>query len=216
MIRILICDDQAIVTAGMSTILGSVADFQVVGAAGNGQEALQQAARLKPDLVLLDLKMPVMNGVEAARELRRQQPEIKILILSTYDQEEWVFDAGRAGAHGYLLKDTPPQDLIKAIRAVMDDKNPLDPAVAGRLMERVAAGAVSAPGRVEHDLNEREMEVLALLADGTANPEIAERLHLAPGTVRNIVSSILLKLGVEERTQAAVYALRNGLVKPRG
>ena len=216
MIRILICDDQAIVTAGMTTILGSVSDFAVAGTASNGQEALQQAERLKPDLVLLDLKMPVMNGVEAARALRREQPALKILILTTYDQEEWVFDAVRAGADGYLLKDTPPQDLIKAIRDVMDNKHPLDPAVAGRLMERVAAGAVSAPGSMQHDLNEREMEVLALLADGRANPEIAETLHLAPGTVRNIVSSILLKLGVEDRTQAAVYALRNGLVKPRG
>jgi len=212
MIRIILCDDQPVVTTGLSTILGSAPDLKVVGIAYEGNEALQNAKNLKPDLVLMDLKMPGMNGVEATRRIRAEAPDIKVLVLTTYDQDEWIFDAIRAGAAGYLLKDTPPQDLIKAIRATVEGKSHVDPSVAGRLLERIATGGVRAPTGIQHDLNERELEVLRLLAEGLPNPQIAAQLHLSQGTVRNLVSSILLKLGLEDRTQAAIYALKHGLV----
>ena len=154
-----------------------------------------------------------MNGVEATRQMRSMHPEIKVLVLTTYDQDEWIFDAIRAGAAGYLLKDTPPKELIQAVRDTLEGKSHVDPAVAGRLLEHVAAGAVPAPTAFEHDLNERELEILALLADGATNSQIAGQLHLSQGTVRNLVSSILTKLDVEDRTQAAVFALKHGLIK---
>lgn len=212
MIHILLCDDQPVVTTGLSTILHSAPDLKVVGIASDGGEALKKTEALKPDLVLMDLKMPGMNGVEATRKIREAHPKIKVLVLTTYDQDEWVFDAVRAGAAGYLLKDTPPQDLIKAVRETMEGKSHVDPAVAGRLLAQFAAGRVATPTGLRHELNERELEILTLLTEGFTNPQIASQLHLSPGTVRNLVSGILLKLGVEDRTQAALYALKHGLV----
>jgi len=211
MIRILLCDDQPVVTMGMSTILGSAADLEVVGVASDGVEALQKTETSRPDIVLMDLKMPLINGVEATRKIRETHPDVKILVLTTYDQDEWIFDAIRAGAAGYLLKDTPPTDLIKAIRDTMEGKSHVDPAIAGRLLERVAAGEIPAPTGVQYDLTERELDVLGLLAEGYANKQIALQLHLSPGTVRNLVSSILLKLNLSDRTRAAVFALKHGL-----
>ena len=213
MIRILLCDDQAIVTTGMSTILSSDPDLEVIGIASDGAEALQKAQTLKPDIILMDLKMPIMNGVEATRRMSEISPETKVLVLTTYEADEWIFDAIRAGAAGYLLKDIPPQDLIKAIHDTVAGKSHVDPAVTGRLLERIAAGGVSAPSGFQHDLNDRELEILALLTEGFSNGQISARLHLSVGTVRNIVSSILMKLEVEDRTQAAIFALKNGLVK---
>lgn len=210
-IKVLLCDDQAVVTAGLRIILGAEKDIEVVGSAENGEQALKMASQLAVDVVLMDLKMPVMNGVEATRALRSLHPCIKILVLTTYDQDQWVFDAIRAGANGFLLKDTPPSALLSAIRDISAGKSPLDPAVAGVLMEQVANGRVDAPGGVEHDLTERELDVLRLLARGFTNPQISENLYLSQGTVRNIISAILLKLNVEDRTQAAVFAIRNGL-----
>jgi len=213
MIRILLCDDQPVVTTGLTTILGSAPGLEVVGVAADGVEAIHQANELKPDIILMDLKMPVMNGVEATRKIRETHPEIKVLVLTTYDQDEWVFDAVRAGAFGYLLKDTPPADLIKAVRDTMEGKSHVDPAVAGKLLERVASGGVAAPTAIEHNLNERELDVLAMLAEGHPNSQIAASLYLSPGTVRNVVSSILAKLDVKDRTQAAIFAIKHGLIK---
>lgn len=213
MIRILLCDDQPVVTAGLSTILGASPDLEILGIAADGLEATEKAKILQPDLILMDLKMPVMNGVEATRSIREDNPQAKILVLTTYDQDEWVFDAIRAGAAGYLLKDTPPTDLIKAIHETVEGKSHIDPAVAGRLLEQVASGGMTAPTGIQHDLNERELDILTLLSEGLPNAQIAAQLHLSPGTVRNLVSSILMKLNVEDRTQAAIFALKHGLGK---
>ena len=215
MIRILLCDDQDIVTEGMGVILRTVRDFDVVGVAHDGAEALDVVAATQPDLVLMDLRMPVMNGIQATRKIRERFPMTKVLVLTTYDDEEWVFDAIRAGAAGYLLKDTGREQIISAIRGTVEGATHVDPNVAGKLFAHIAQGSGPTPGTLSNlvvDLSDREVEILRLLADGLPNGEIAERLHLSKGTIQNYVSSILLKLDVTDRTQAAVIALKHGLV----
>ena len=161
----------------------------------------------------MDLKMPVMNGVQATRRLQAQQPPVRVLVLTTYAEDAWVFDAIRAGAAGYLLKDTRRDDLVAAIKGTAEGKSFLDPTIAGKLMQQVAtAPAQSGQAPPVETLSEREREVLRLMALGYSNPDIAQRLHLSAGTVRNYVSSILQKLGVEDRTQAAVVAYQWGLL----
>ena len=213
-IRVLIVDDQTVVREGLAAILRTDPEIDVVGLAGDGREALELVPTAQPDVVLMDLKMPRMNGVQATRELRQAWPEIYVLILTTYAEEDWLFDAIRAGAAGYLLKDTRRADLVAAIKGTAQGKAFLDPSVAGKVMVHAASSAaVAEETRAPAiDLTEREVEILNMLAQGLSNPEIAERLHLAPGTVRNYVSSILAKLGVSDRTQAAVLAVRWGLV----
>ena len=213
MVRVLICDDQTVVREGLAAILSTDREIQVVGLAGDGQEALDMVADTKPDVVLMDLKMPVMNGVRATQRLRTEHPQVHILILTTFAQDEWLFDALRAGAAGYLLKDTRRDNLIEAIKGTAAGKTFVDPAIAGRLVRQVAATAPPGPRQAQAEvLTERELDVLRLLVQGHNNPEIARRLYLAPGTVRNYVSGILQKLGVSDRTQAAVVALQRGLV----
>jgi DNA-binding NarL/FixJ family response regulator len=214
MVRILICDDQTVVREGLAAILSTDGEIEVVGLASNGEEALALAEEQKPDVVLMDLMMPVMNGVQATRRLRARQPEVLVLVLTTYADDEWLFDAIRAGAAGYLLKDTRRDDLLAAIKGTAEGKSFLDPSIAGRLMREVAVAppASQEAGPQPEPLTERELEVLRLLALGCSNPEIAQRLHLATGTVRNYVSAIFQKLGVDDRTQAAVIALQRGLV----
>ena len=211
MIKILICDDQSIVREGLNAILSTDASLQVVGSAADGAEALELIPKLKPDLVLMDLKMPLMNGVQATRHICQQYPEVKILVLTTYDADEWVFDAIRSGAAGYLLKDTGREALIAAIKDTLAGKTPVDPAVAGKLFAHVSQTPAKEQSAIADVLNEREKDVLRLLAAGLSNADIAARLYLSEGTVRNYVSSILDKLGVADRTQAAVLALRYGL-----
>jgi len=217
MIRVLICDDQTVVREGLAAILSTDPDIDVVALVGNGEEALAAVAEGLPDVVLMDLKMPVMNGVQATQRLHSRYPSVRVLILTTYADDDWVFDAVRSGASGYLLKDTRRDDLLAAIKGTAEGKSFVDPAVAGKLMRHVADVPTADPlptkgeGLVEA-LSEREMEVLQLLVQGHSNPEIARRLHLAGGTVRNYVSAILQKLGVADRTQAAVAAIRRGLV----
>lgn len=209
--KILLCDDQAVIRDGLEMLLTLEKDFQVVGSASDGAEAVELAAQKQPDLILMDLKMPGTNGIEATREIHARHPHIKILVLTTYDDDEWVFDAIRAGASGYLLKDTPRQKIIEAIRGTMDGKAFVDPAVAGKLMGQIA-GSQKQPASVLADkLTDREMDVLRLLAKGFTNSDIAARLYLSEGTVRNHVSAILEKLGVSDRTQAAVIAIQHGL-----
>jgi two-component system, NarL family, response regulator LiaR len=218
MVRVLICDDQRVVREGLAAILSTDEEIEVVGLAGNGEEALALAAELQPDLVLMDLKMPVMNGVQATRRLNNFLPQVRVLILTTYADDQWIFDAIRAGAAGYLLKDTRRDDLVAAIKGTVGGKSFLDPAIAGRVMQQAAAAqpADSTGDRQSADgvaaLSERELEVLRLIALGYNNAQIAQRLHLAAGTVRNYVSTILQKLGVEDRTQAAVMAHQRGLM----
>ncbi len=215
MVRVLICDDQTVVREGLAAILSTDPEIQVVGLASQGEEALALVPETKPDVVLMDLKMPVLNGVQATQRLRRAHPEVFVLVLTTYMDDEWVLDAVRAGAAGYLLKDTRRDELIAAIKGTAAGRSYLDPAIAGKVMQQAAASAPPtrpAEPPVE-PLTEREQEVLRLLVQGYSNPEIAQQLHLARGTVRNYVSGILQKLGVADRTQAAVVAVQRGLVE---
>ena len=205
MVRVLICDDQAVVREGLAAILSTDDEIEVVGLASNGEEANLLAAERQPDVVLMDLKMPVMNGVQATQRLKLRQPGVHVVILTTYEDDVWVFDAIRAGADGYLLKDTRRDDLLAAIKGTAAGRSFLDPAITGKIMRQVAAGP-AAPAEAASGagaFTERELEVLRLIALGYSNPEIAAQLYLAAGTVRNYVSVILQKLGVEDRTQAA-------------
>jgi len=214
MVRVLICDDQTVVREGLAAILSTEPEIEVVGLAANGQEALAKVPDTQPDVVLMDLKMPVLNGVQTTQRLRQDHPKIQVLVLTTFADEEWIFDAIRAGAAGYLLKDTRRDELIAAVKGTVEGKTFLDPDIAGKVMQHVANGhPPTAPELQAESFTERELEILNLVVQGYNNPEIAQRLHLAPGTVRNYVSTILHKLGASDRTQAAVMALKRGIVK---
>ncbi len=212
MIKVLVCDDQEIVCEGLKLILDSDAEITVVGQAHNGLEALELMPAVQPDLVLMDLKMPVMNGILATRKIHEKYPEVRVLVLTTYDDDEWLFDAVRAGASGYLLKDRPRSELIKAIKGTVKGNSFVDPAVAGKLLGQIAQNNPPRQPAPEISLSERETEVLQLLAQGFTNADIAQRLYLSEGTVRNYTSAIFAKLNVSDRTQAVVLALRYGLV----
>jgi DNA-binding NarL/FixJ family response regulator len=212
MIRVLICDDQAIVCEGLRVILGTAPGIEVVGVVYDGAQALELIPETKPAVVLMDLKMPGMNGIQATRLIREQHPGVRVLVLTTYDADEWVFDAIRSGASGYLLKDTPREELIAAVKDTAEGKTRIDPTVAGKLFAHIAQSAPAPNTSLANSLSDRERDVLRLLARGLSNAEIAKRLHLSEGTVRNYVSAILEKLGVSDRTQAAVLALQYGLV----
>ncbi len=213
MIRVLVCDDQAVVAEGLEMILNADAEIEVVGLAYGGAEAIDKASQTNPDVILMDLKMPGVNGIQATREIHKDHPEIKILVLTTFGDDEWVFDAVRSGAAGYLLKGTPREELIKAVKGTAAGEAFIDPAVGSKILAQVARSGSLQETTVASDLSEREMDVLRLLAQGFSNAEIADKLFLTKGTVRNYVSSILTKLEVEDRTQAAILAIRHGLVK---
>ncbi len=213
MIRVIVVDDQAVVCDGLELILGSDPQLQVVGKAYDGDQALEQVAEKQPDLVLMDLKMPGLNGIQATREIKRRYPEVKVLALTTYGDDEWVFDAIRAGADGYLLKGIKREELLQAVKGTMEGKTHVDPAVAGKLFQSVARATAPFPTKLKEALSEREVEILRLIAQGYTNAEIADKLYLTRGTVRNYVSSILEKLGVEDRTQAAILAIQYGLAE---
>jgi DNA-binding NarL/FixJ family response regulator len=209
--RVLICDDQALIRDGLEMLLRLEKDIEVVGQAQDGMEGIELAAQHQPDLVLMDLKMPGVNGIEATRQIRARYPAIKVLVLTTYDDDEWVFDAIRAGASGYLLKDTPREDVIRAVRGTFEGKSFVDPAVAGKLLGQVAEQQTQPVTLLTDKLTPREVDVLKLMARGFTNTHIAARLYLSEGTVRNHVSAILAKLDVADRTQAAVIAIQHGL-----
>ncbi len=211
MIRILICDDQDLVCEGLKAILSTDLDLEVVGVANDGAEAIEMIPTCQPDLVLMDLKMPGMNGIHATRHIHQQYPQVHVLVLTTYDADNWVFDAIRAGARGYLLKDTPRERLIAAIKETVTGKTPVDPNVAGKLFAHVQQQTSIPDTSIASLLSEREKEVLGLLGKGLSNAEIATKIYLSEGTVRNYVSSIFEKLGVADRTQAAILAIRSGL-----
>ncbi len=212
MIRVLVCDDQAVVCDGLEMILNADPEIEVVGTAYDGAEAVEKVERTQPDVVLMDLKMPGMNGIQATREICQKAPGVKVLVLTTFGDDEWVFDAIRSGASGYLLKGTPRQDLLRAVKGTASGQTHVDPMVAGKLFSHVAHNTPRQDTAITDTLSEREVDVLKLLARGMTNAEIAERLFLTRGTVRNYVSTLLTKLGVSDRTQAAVLALRAGLV----
>jgi DNA-binding NarL/FixJ family response regulator len=211
MIRVLICDDQEVVREGLRVILSSAPGLEVVGSAQDGTEALELIPQTRPDLVLMDLKMPGMNGIQATSQIRDYYPQVRVLALTTYDADEWVFDAIRSGAAGYLLKDTPGEALIAAVKGTVEGKTHVDPTVAGKLFAQISQSSISPNTSLAAELSEREREVLSLLARGLSNSDIAHQLHLSEGTVRNYVSAVLAKLGVSDRAQAAVMALRYGL-----
>lgn len=212
MIKVLICDDQEIVCEGLQRILETDEEISVVGISHNGIEALEQIEKTKPNLVLMDLKMPEMNGIIATRKIHEKHPDISVLILTTFDDDEWLFDAIRSGASGYLLKDRPRSELINAIKGTVSGGAYVDPAVAGKLLNNVAQGIPQHSLSIDISLSDRELEVLRLLAMGLSNANIAKRLFLSEGTIRNYTSAIFAKLNVSDRTQAAVVALRTGLV----
>jgi DNA-binding NarL/FixJ family response regulator len=214
MIRVLICDDQAVVVDGLEMILSADPEIEVVGTAQDGAEAVQKVVQTQPAVVLMDLKMPGMNGIQATRHIRQQHPNVKILVLTTFGDDEWVFDAIRSGADGYLLKGTSRADLIRAVKGTAAGQTHVDPMIAGRLFSHVAQSPGQPSTTVIRELSDREQEILRLLAQGLTNAEIAERLYLTRGTVRNYVSAILAKLGVEDRTQAALMAVNYGLLEP--
>jgi len=209
--KVIICDDQAIIRDGLEMLLNLEKDIEVVGVAQDGAEGVELTERHRPDLVLMDLKMPGLNGIEATRQIRARYPATSVLVLTTYDDDEWVFDAIRAGAAGYLLKDTPREEVIKAVRGTVAGKSFVDPSVAGKLIGQVAGHQTQPSTLITDKLTTRETDVLRLLARGLTNAEIAERLHLSEGTVRNHVSAVFAKLGVADRTQAAVLAIQHGL-----
>ncbi len=212
MIRVLICDDQWIVCEGLEAILDADPEIGVVGIAHDGAEALDKVAATHPDVVLMDLKMPLLNGVQATRKIAEQYPAVKVLVLTTYGDDEWLFDAVCSGAVGYLLKGAPRANLIAAVKGAAAGESHIDPAVAGKLLGHIARQGAPAVGSTLLDvLSDRELDILRLIARGLSNAEIAAQLFLSPGTVRNYVSAILNKLNVADRTQAAVLALRHGL-----
>ena len=209
-IRVLIVDDHGVVREGLRAYLELESDIEVVGEARDGQEALEQVAALRPDVVLMDLQMPRVDGVEAIRQIRERHGGVHVLVLTTYGDDESIFRGIEAGARGYLLKDAPRDELFRAVRAVARGESLLQPAVATRLLNRVARRPLQpAP----ETLTERELEVLRLLARGAANKEVGAALHISESTVKTHVANIFQKLDVGDRTEAVTVALRRGLLK---
>ena len=238
-IRVLVCDDQSVVRAGYTTILAAQPDLTVVGEAANGAVAVAEARRLRPDVVVMDIQMPVLDGIEATRQLAGPAAPapastgrastgpattgpVKVLVVTTFNLDEYVYQALRAGASGFLLKDAPPAELIAAVRTVAAGEALLAPAVTRRLIGRYATRirpadpAVPGPGHPLGGLTPREREVLTLIATGMSNAEIAGTLVISAETVKTYVSRILAKLGLRDRVQAVVFAYQEGLVSPGG
>jgi DNA-binding NarL/FixJ family response regulator len=213
-VRVLLVDDQALFREALAVLLGVQDDIEVVGEAANGAEALRRAAEQRPDVVLMDLRMPVLDGVAAIRRLRVEHPSVRVIALTTFDDDEDVFAALRAGAVGYLLKDVSAAKLVEAVLAAARDEAVLQPSVAAKVVAQFARLPEPSPraSPLPVPLSERELEVLRLLADGRSNKEIASRLYLAEGTVKNQVSNVLAKLNARDRTQAALRAQALGLL----
>jgi two-component system, NarL family, response regulator LiaR len=210
-IRVLIADDHAVVRQGLRTFLDLQADIDVVGEAADGEEAVAIAAEHAPDVILLDLVMPRLDGIGALRRLRETAPAARVVVLTSFGEDERLFTALRAGASGYLLKDVEPAELVRSIRTVHGGGAPLSPAVAARVVDELASGGGAGRAAAD-DLTPRELEVLCLIARGQSNKRIALELGVAEKTVKTHVSHVLAKLGLSDRTQAALYAVREGLV----
>jgi DNA-binding NarL/FixJ family response regulator len=215
-IRVLLADDQQLMREGLRVLLDLNPDIRVVGEAGDGTEAVERALALRPDVVLMDVRMPGLDGVAATRQLHETCPEVKVIILTTFDDDEYVFEGLRAGAVGYLLKDVPSEQLAEAIRAAARGEAFIQPSVARKVVAEFARLTEREHRRREQPLVEplsaRELEVLALVAEGLSNREIGERLFITEGTVKNHVSNVLAKLGVRDRTQATLRAQELGLL----
>ncbi|GAA4612122.1 response regulator [Saccharopolyspora hordei] len=216
MIRVLVADDEAMVRAGVRSILTTEPDIEVVAEAADGREAVELAARHQPDVALLDIRMPQLDGLAAAAELARTQPEVAVVVLTTFDEDEFVARALGDGARGFLLKASDPRELIIGVRAVADGAAYLSPRIAHRVITAVDTGALSRRSTARErvaTLTPRERDVLALVGSGLSNQDIARRLHVAEGTVKAHVSTILQRLGASNRVQAAITAYEAGLVE---
>jgi DNA-binding NarL/FixJ family response regulator len=215
-VRVLIADDQALVRAGLRTILQKSGGFEIVGEAPDGAQAITQARALRPDVVLMDVRMPVLDGIAATREIRSQPDPPRIVVLTTFDLDEYVYAGLRAGASGFLLKDALPDELTAAIRAVAVGDAVIAPTATRRLIERFLEAREPSPDqqRSLDLLTEREREVLILMARGLTNGEIAERLRLAEGTVRTHVGRVFSKISLRDRVQAVVFAYETGVIRP--
>jgi DNA-binding NarL/FixJ family response regulator len=211
-IRVLLVDDQALFREGLHTLLSVQPGLEIVGEAGNGEEALRLAATLQPDVILMDMQMPVLDGPAATRQLKSRQPGIKVIVLTTFDDDESVFEGLRAGAVGYLLKDTPSARLVEAIRMAARGESFLEPSVAAKVVAEFARLSPRPAETLAEPLSDREIEVLRMIAGGSSNREIAAGLVIAEGTVKNHVTNILAKLGVTDRTEAAVKAKEMGII----
>ncbi|MGY0057873.1 response regulator [Streptomyces sp. LZ34] len=241
MVRVLVVDDQIMVREGIVLLLGLLPGIDVVGSAGDGEEALRLVAEVSPDVVLMDLRMPRCDGVEATRRIRAEHPATQVVVVTTYADDEWLFPALKAGARGYVTKDADAEEITRAIEDVMSGQAGLSPKVQRRLLERlvadtagtagtggavgegeagaaagtaVKAGAVRGP--LPDGLTPREAEVLALVAEGLSNAEIARRLHIGPATVKTHINNLFAKAGVRDRAQAVRYAYRSGIARPPG
>jgi len=216
-IKILIVDDQRLMRDGLKTILSLEKDIEVVGTAENGQDALGKISELLPDIVLMDIRMPVMNGVECTGIVKKKFPDIKVLILTTFDDDEYIIDCLKNGAEGYLLKDMPSEKLIDCIRDIYKGNSIMQPEIAAKVISHIK-GAVSSKNNTEithstlDELTEREKEVLRLVAKGFSNGEIAETLYISEGTVKNYISSIYSKTGINERSKVVLFAIENNFV----
>ncbi|GAB3210733.1 response regulator transcription factor [Nocardia tengchongensis] len=215
-IRVVIADDQALVRAGFVALLDAQDDIEVVGEADHGGQAVDLARALHPDVVLMDIRMPVLDGLAATRAIAADPDleAVKVVVLTTFELDEYVFEAMRSGATGFLVKHTEPADLVKAVRVVAGGDALLSPSVTRRLVAEFATHAKPAPTAQFSELTDREREVMTLVAEGLTNAEIAERLYLSPATARTHVSRILIKLGARDRTQLVVLAYESGLVRP--
>jgi DNA-binding NarL/FixJ family response regulator len=222
MTSVLLCDDQALVRVGLRKILDAEDDLDVVGEARDGEEAVAAAGRLRPDVVLMDIRMPVLDGIEATRRIAGAQPGTRVVVLTTFGLDGYVYDALRAGASGFMLKDAPPEEIVAAIRIVANGDALLAPAVTRTVIEEFArrAPGTAPPPRPEppalDELTPREREVLELLARGLSNPQICERLVVSEATTKTHVARILQKLGLRDRIQAVIYAYETGLIEPGG
>ncbi|MEV8526486.1 MULTISPECIES: response regulator transcription factor [unclassified Streptomyces] len=216
-IRVVVADDQSVVREGIVMLLGLLPGVDVVGSARDGEEAVARTAELAPDIVLMDLRMPRCDGVEATRRIRADHPGTEVVVLTTYADDDSLFAALRAGARGYLTKDAGGEEIIKAIQDVLAGQAGLAPSVQRRLLERVTAPpSVVAPAEPPDGLTSRESEVLALVAEGMSNPEISRALHISTATVKTHINNIFGKTGVRDRAQAMRYAYRHGLAQPPG
>ena len=216
-LRVLVADDQALVRGSFRVLVDTAPGLRTVGEAGTGAEAVRLAERERPDVVLMDVRMPEMDGIEATRRICRDLPDVRVLILTTFDLDSYVYAALRAGASGFLLKDTPPADLLSAIRVVASGESLLAPTVTRRLIaEFVRRPAPAGPPPAGLGaLTDREREVLALIARGLSNTELAEHLHLSPATVKTHIGRLLAKLQARDRAQLVIAAYETGLVRPR-
>ena len=218
-VRVLIADDQPLVRTGLRTILENAGGFDIVGEAGDGNEAVNQAASLGPDLVLMDVRMPNLDGIGATERIRNAQPDTRVIVLTTFDIDEYVYSGLRAGASGFLLKDVPAAELVSAMHTVIAGDAVVAPSATRRLIERFLHRAPDPAGLSTASLGvltARELEILTQVARGLSNAEIATELHLSEGTVKTYVSRILGKLALRDRVQAVVLAYETGLVRPGG